>query len=72
MYNMVIEFISLLLKMVAFLFLKGMKCALLSSNRIIVVTMEQRPLENVNSCLNTNISSYLETSGANAIKLFCP
>ncbi len=25
--------------------------------------MEQRALKNVNSCLNTNIYSYLETSG---------
>ncbi len=26
-------------------------------------TMEQRTLKNVNNCLNTNIYSYLETSG---------
>ena len=26
-------------------------------------TMEQRALKNVNNCLNTNIYSYLETSG---------
>jgi hypothetical protein len=26
-------------------------------------TMEQHALKNVNSCLNTNIYSYLETSG---------
>jgi hypothetical protein len=25
--------------------------------------MEQRPFKNVNNCLNTNIYSYLETSG---------
>ncbi len=28
-----------------------------------VSTMEQHTLKNVNNCLNTNISSYLETSG---------
>jgi len=27
------------------------------------VAMEQRTLKNVNNCLNTNIHSYLETSG---------
>jgi hypothetical protein len=26
--------------------------------------MEQRTLKNVNNCLNTNVYSYLETSGA--------
>jgi hypothetical protein len=28
-----------------------------------MLTMEQRTLKNVNNCLNTNIYSYLETSG---------
>jgi hypothetical protein len=27
------------------------------------ISMEQRALKNVNNCLNTNIYSYLETSG---------
>ncbi len=29
----------------------------------VVVPMEQHTLKNVNNCLNTNIYSYLETSG---------
>jgi hypothetical protein len=32
--------------------------------------MEQYALKNVQNVLNTNISSYLETSGACVIKLF--
>ncbi len=32
--------------------------------------MEQHTLKNVSNCLNTNIYSYLETSGVNVIKLF--
>ncbi len=32
--------------------------------------MKQHALKNVNYCLNTNIYTYLETSGANVIKLF--
>jgi hypothetical protein len=32
--------------------------------------MEQQTLKNVSNCLNTNIYSELETSGANVIKLF--
>ncbi len=32
--------------------------------------MEQRTLENVNNCLNTNIYSYLETSGSHSSNLY--
>ncbi len=32
--------------------------------------MEERTFKNVYNCLNTNIYSYLETSGPNVIKLF--
>jgi hypothetical protein len=32
--------------------------------------MEQRALKNVNNCLNTNIYSYLETSGGQRSNLF--
>jgi hypothetical protein len=32
--------------------------------------MEQRALKNVNNCLNTNIYSYLETSGGKSYNLF--
>jgi hypothetical protein len=32
--------------------------------------MEQSTLKIVNNCLNTNIYSYLETSGASTIELF--
>jgi hypothetical protein len=32
--------------------------------------MEQHDLNNANSCWNTKISIYLETSGSNAIKRF--
>ncbi len=32
--------------------------------------MEQRALKNVNNCLNTNISSYLETSGGQSSNLY--
>ncbi len=34
------------------------------------ILIEQRTLKNVNNSLNTNIYSYMETSGANVIKLF--
>ncbi len=33
-------------------------------------TMEQRTFKNVNNCLNTNIYSYLETSGSQSSNLF--
>jgi len=33
-------------------------------------SMEQRSLKNVNNCLNTNISIYLETSGAQNLNLY--
>jgi hypothetical protein len=32
--------------------------------------MEQRALENVNNCLNTNIYSYLETSSSQSYNLY--
>ncbi len=32
--------------------------------------MEQRTLENVNNCLNTNIYSYLDTSGGKSSNLY--
>jgi hypothetical protein len=32
--------------------------------------MEQRTLQNVNNCLNTNIYSYLETSGGQSSNLY--
>ncbi len=32
--------------------------------------MEQRALKNVNNCLNTNIYSYLETSGGESCYLY--
>jgi hypothetical protein len=33
----------------------------------ILNSMEQHPLKNVNNCLNTNIYSYLETSGGQTL-----
>jgi hypothetical protein len=33
-------------------------------------TMEQRALKNVNSCVNTSIHSYLETSGCQSSNLY--
>ncbi len=33
-------------------------------------SMEQRALQNENSCLNTNIYSYLETSGGQSSNLY--
>ncbi len=35
-----------------------------------LVSMEQHALENVNNCLNTNIYSYLDTSGGQSSNLF--
>jgi hypothetical protein len=32
--------------------------------------MEQRALKNVNNCLNTNIYSYLETSGGKSSNVY--
>jgi hypothetical protein len=32
--------------------------------------MEQRALKNVNNCVNTNIYSYLETSGGQSSNLY--
>ncbi len=32
--------------------------------------MEQHALKNVNNCLNTNIYSYLETSGGQSFNLY--
>ncbi len=34
------------------------------------ITMEQRTLKIVNNCLNTNIYSYLETSGGQSYNLY--
>jgi hypothetical protein len=34
------------------------------------VVMEQHALKNVNNCLNTNIYSYLETSGGQSSNLY--
>jgi hypothetical protein len=33
-------------------------------------SMEQQALENVNNCLNTNVYSYLETSGGQSYSLY--
>ncbi len=38
--------------------------------KVITETMEQRTLKYVSNCLNTNIYSYLEASGANVIKQY--
>ncbi len=35
-----------------------------------VPIMEQHALKNVNNCLNTNINSYLETSGGQSSNLY--
>jgi hypothetical protein len=35
-----------------------------------IFQMEQYVLKNVNNCLNTNISSYLETSGGQGFSLY--
>ncbi len=37
---------------------------------IMIGTMEQRAFRNVNNCLNTNIYSYLETSGGKIFILY--
>ncbi len=37
---------------------------------IIFKPMEQRDLKNLNNCLNTNIYSYLETSGGQSYNLY--
>jgi hypothetical protein len=34
------------------------------------LSMEQRNLKNVNNCLNTNIHSYLDTSGGQSYNLY--
>jgi hypothetical protein len=34
------------------------------------VSMEHHALKNINSCLNTNICSYLETSGGQSSSLY--
>ncbi len=34
-----------------------------------IIEMEQRNLKNVNNCLNTNIYSYLDTSGGQSSNL---
>ncbi len=35
----------------------------LSKSNVGILTMKQHALRNVNNCMNTNIYSYLETSG---------
>jgi hypothetical protein len=35
-----------------------------------ILTLEQHTLKNVNNCLNTNIYSYLETSGGQHSNLY--
>ncbi len=37
---------------------------------ICTAQMEQRTLKNVNNCLNTNVYSYLETSGGKSYILY--
>jgi len=37
---------------------------------ILIAWMEQHALKNVNNCLNTNIYSYLETSGGQSYTLY--
>ncbi len=37
---------------------------------VTILSMEQRDLKNVNNCLNTNIYSYLETSGGPCYNLY--
>ncbi len=37
---------------------------------LITLTVEQYTLNNVNNCLNTNIYSYLETSGGKSCNLY--
>ncbi len=37
---------------------------------MVEIRIEQRALKNVNNCLNTNIYSYLETSGAQSYNLY--
>jgi hypothetical protein len=38
--------------------------------RLDQLIIEQRALKNVSNCLNTNIYSYLETSGGKSYKLY--
>jgi len=38
--------------------------------QLVILSMEQHTLENVNNCLNTNIYSYLETSGGQSFILY--
>ncbi len=39
-------------------------------NSRLMLQMEQHTLKNVNNCLNTNIYSYLETSGGQSSSLY--
>jgi hypothetical protein len=43
-------------------------CKLLESD--LCLAMEQRALKNVNNCLNSNIYSYLETSGGQSSNVY--
>jgi hypothetical protein len=40
------------------------------SFKLLESSMEQHTLKNVNNCLNTNIYSYLETSGGQSSNLY--
>jgi hypothetical protein len=48
---------------------KAVKCGLRQDFVNDKVSMEQHALKSLNNCLNTNIYSYIETSGACIIKL---
>jgi len=56
------------------LFLKWNTVDLTILKRLIISstiqTMEQRTLKNINNCLNTNIYSYVETSGGQSYFLY--
>ncbi len=41
----------------------------LAARALLELTMEQCALKNVNNCLNTNIYSYLDTSGGQSYNL---
>ena len=41
-----------------------------SPNLAPILSMEQHALKNINNCLNTNIHSYLETSGGQSSNLY--
>jgi hypothetical protein len=49
---------------------EGVSVQKLYSSSLTVQLMEQHTLKNVNNCLNTNIYSYLETSGGQSSNLY--